>query len=110
MWLEVGLQSNNTLRHISVNQLHTTLGDALCKALPAFHAFTGCDYTSSFSGKGKIKPFKVLEKNQDLQEAFHQIGSDIQVGENRYTSRRKHICKVGEVCLCNLWNEKDYFY
>ena len=29
------------------------LGDAKCSGLPAFHALTRCDVTSSFAGKGK---------------------------------------------------------
>ena len=73
-WLEVGLYTKNTLRYISVNQLFLKLGDVLCKSLPAYHAFTGCDYTASFSRKGKIQPFKLLEKNKDIQELFGELG------------------------------------
>ena len=29
------------------------LGPSMAKALPAFHAITGCDTTSAFFGKGK---------------------------------------------------------
>ena len=70
IWLEVGLQSNNTLRYISVDQLYLTIGASMCKALPAYHAFTGCDYTSSFSRKGKVAPLKKLEKNAECQTAL----------------------------------------
>jgi hypothetical protein len=62
IWMEPGVQSNNTLRYISINQLHAALGESLCQSLPAYHAFTGCDYTASFSRKGKIRPLKVLER------------------------------------------------
>ena len=64
--MESGVQSKN----ISINRLFDQVGEPLCKALPFYHAFTGCDYTSSFNRKGKIKPFKLLEKNPELQEAF----------------------------------------
>ena len=37
---------------------YTNLGSKVSKTLPALHAFTGCDYTSSFSRKGKIRPLK----------------------------------------------------
>lgn len=29
----------------------------ICKALPAFHTITGCDYTAAFARKGKVKHF-----------------------------------------------------
>ena len=74
VWLEVGIQSKNTLRYIDINQLHTTLGQSLCDSLPAYHAFTGCDYTSSFSQKGKVKPLKLLEGDISAQNAFSQLG------------------------------------
>ena len=61
VWLEVGLSSSNTLRYISVNEIWRTLGSELCGALPGFHAFTGCDYTASFSRKGKIRPLKYTD-------------------------------------------------
>ena len=42
IWLEVGVSS-----------LYTHLGSPLCASLAGFHAFTGCDYTASFSRRGK---------------------------------------------------------
>ena len=38
---------------ISLKELHKTLGPAKAAALSVFHAFTGADITSSFSGKGR---------------------------------------------------------
>ena len=70
IWVESGVQSKNNLTYISINHLFDQLGEPLSEALPFYHAFTGCDYTSSFNKKGKIKPFKSLEKNPELQEAF----------------------------------------
>ena len=56
LWLEVGLYLKNTLRYINVNKLYRKIGDPVCKSLSAYHAFTGCDYTASFSRKGKSAP------------------------------------------------------
>jgi len=53
VFLEVGIQSKNTLRFIDVSALSGTIGSSLSKALPAFHAFTGCDFTPAFARKGK---------------------------------------------------------
>ena len=45
----------------------------LCKSLLGFHALTGCDYTASFNRKGKVKPFKMLQKNPSIQDAFSAL-------------------------------------
>ena len=52
IWVESGIQSKNNLRYISIKQLFDQLGELLYKALSFYHAFTGCDYTSSFNRKG----------------------------------------------------------
>ena len=31
--------------------MHRKLGDTLCKAVPGYQAFMGCDYTAVFRGK-----------------------------------------------------------
>ena len=46
----------------------------MCDALPGFHAFTGLDYTAAFNNKGKIKPFKIMEGNEEFQNAFASFG------------------------------------
>ena len=54
------------------------LGIDICKALPFFYAFTGCDTVSSFSGKGKCTFFdawmKSREKDQ-ITETFTKLGN-----------------------------------
>ena len=52
------------------------LGPLLCESLPAFHAFTGCDYTSAFVRIGKKRPFAKLEKSKDTQRVFASLGSE----------------------------------
>ena len=67
LWLEVGIGSKNTLRNISVTDMHVNLGRNLCNALPGYHALTGSDFTASFSSKGK--PIEEIEKEQDSFES-----------------------------------------
>ena len=74
IWIEAGVQAKNTLRYISVDQICSDLGETLCKALPAYHAFTGSDYSASFSRKGKREPFKKLETDIPSQIAFGRLG------------------------------------
>ena len=48
VWLEVVLYAKNSLGYIDVRKLFNKLGKDLWRALPAFHAFTGSDYTAAF--------------------------------------------------------------
>ena len=76
IWLAVGLQAQNKLRYIDVNKIFETLGTNLCAALPGCHAYTGYDYTASFSRKGKVRPLAFLEKNQNAIEMFSKLGDE----------------------------------
>ncbi len=69
------LASKNTLRFVDVTSLSKILGSSLCKALPGFHVFTGCDHSPSFAFKGKVRPFTLIEKNPSAQNAFAKLGS-----------------------------------
>ena len=69
IWLEVGIFS--TQRYIDINSLYNKLGPL---SLLSLHVLIGCDYTSSFSRKGKVRPFKILEKDELAQETFSQFG------------------------------------
>jgi hypothetical protein len=44
------------LQYLVIHNVSEALGDEVCKSLPGFHAVTGCDSTSVFSGLGKKKP------------------------------------------------------
>ena len=72
--MEVGIASKNTLRYIHVNAIYDVLDDKVCKALPAFHAFTGSDYAAAFCRRGKIKPFRLFLKDQAIIDTFEKLG------------------------------------
>ena len=73
-WIEAGLQTNNTQRYISINQIHASLGEILCISVHA--SVTGCDYTctASFIRKGKVKPLNLLQKKPRSTISFHSVG------------------------------------
>ena len=55
--------SGNTRRYIDISSIATELEakqPGLAAAQPGLHAFTGCDFTSAFYRKGKVKPFEIL--------------------------------------------------
>ena len=41
-------------RSIPLGPLYEAVGEELVKALPGFHAFSGCDQTGTISGKSKV--------------------------------------------------------
>lgn len=81
LWMDVGTAAKNSRRYLSLTAIHSELGSELCAALPAFHAFTGSDYTSSFVKKGKVRPFKLLEKTPDYQHAFTNMTREALVSD-----------------------------
>ena len=53
IWMDVGTTSQRNRRLIDLTALSKSLGPQLCSSLPAFHAFTGSDYTAAFVRKGR---------------------------------------------------------
>ena len=51
LWLAFGVGKH--LRYIPIHQIAEQLGEQRCKSLLFFHAFTGCDQVSAFTGCGK---------------------------------------------------------
>ena len=74
IWPEIDKESRDDQRYININKLHQHLKAKICCALPAYHAFTGCDCTSSYMKKGKVKSFKLLQKNESVQDALIALG------------------------------------
>ena len=62
------------IRYIPVYKIAARLGRPMCKAIPAFHALTGSDTTSSLSGIGKKNAWKVLCRNESHQESLARFG------------------------------------
>ena len=52
LWVAFG--TGNNFRYLDASAIAQHLGDDKSAALPAFHALTGCDTTSSFAGRGKL--------------------------------------------------------
>lgn len=105
IWIEAGLFKNNTLRYVNVNQIFNTLGEDLCRALPGFHAFTGCDTTSSFFNKGKLVPFRVMERSVEFVKYFKTFEYSI------FTSTRlaeEFVCSLYGLRGCKTVNEGRY--
>ena len=94
LWLEVGLFAKNKLKHIDVRKLFNKLEKDLRKALPAFHVFTGSDYTAAFSRKGKIRQLKTVEKDKTAQTVFGDMGFSNDIQEEEFKVIEKFTCAL----------------
>lgn len=68
LWIEFG--KGKYLRYFSINHVYQQLGDAVSRSLPFFHAFSGCDTTSQFAGKGKKTAWKTWKSIPQVTETF----------------------------------------
>ena len=100
VWIETGLVTKNTLRYININQIHNHFGVGFCTALPAFHAFSSCNYTASFNRKGKIRPMKLLEKNESVQQVFSKL--------HDWDAITEEDIQVVEGFVCAMYGKKRF--
>jgi len=61
-------------RLVNVQAVAKDLGDETNLAIVALHAFTGCDTTTAFVRKGKVKPLTLLKKHPEYLPAFRALG------------------------------------
>lgn len=63
-------------------------------ALPAIHAFTGCDTVSAMAGQGKVKALKLLTKNHEFETLFSTVGDSWTVREETLNDLEKFTCQL----------------
>ena len=73
--LYVAFGAGKNYKEFSINHICDSLGVDKCVALPAFHAFTGCDTTSQFYGKGKKSAWEAWNAFPTVTMAFKEIAT-----------------------------------
>ena len=63
-----------------------------CSALLGLHAFSGCDSTSAFKGKGKVKPMKVMQQKPKFATAFAKLEENWKVTEDLLDGLEMFTC------------------
>ena len=87
--------TKNRRRFINLTQVGRSLGRELCLALPGYHAFTGCDTTSAFAGKGKVAPLELLNKNESFCTAMQLIGKSFDSNiDVLFKKCQPYVCKM----------------
>uniref|UniRef100_A0A0L8GQI2 Uncharacterized protein n=1 Tax=Octopus bimaculoides TaxID=37653 RepID=A0A0L8GQI2_OCTBM len=83
---------SNTQHCIDVTKLAMSSMLVLCSALLSHHAFTRCNSTSAFKGKGKVKGLKVVEIDESFQKAFSKLGESWEVNEEVMNELERFTC------------------
>ena len=94
IWFDCGVSSNNSRRMINVTCITEQLGDGLVESLPAYHAFTGLDFTAAFARQGKIRPFEIILKNHEYQKSFSHLGESLSVRNVDIVWIEKFVCAM----------------
>ena len=63
-------------------------------ALLGLHAFTRCDTVSAFSGKGKVKPLKLMMKNEKYISTFAAIGEEAEISTANFDAVEELVCEL----------------
>ena len=92
LWFKTGVKDH--LRYIPVHAVSQKLGHKLCSALPAFHALTGCDTTSSLPGVGKKKAWVALCRSEQHQESLGMVGQTATLDEVSKMKGEEFICSL----------------
>lgn len=71
IWVGFGMSKH--FKYYHMNSICQQLGEAKCRGLPFFHAFTGCDTTSQFSGRGKKSSWEAWKSYSTAAEAFQFV-------------------------------------
>ena len=103
LWIAFGMQRR--YRYIPIHTVVAQLGPAKSSALPAFHALTGCDTTSSFFGKGKKTAWAVWNSLPQLTVPLQLLSSpkpSLQVLKTHSAVLQLFVIQLYGVCHENV--------
>ena len=90
LFLQTGTGYHRRLINISVlAEMHDK---SVIRAILGFHAFTGCDTTSAFLQRGKMKPLKIMKAKPQFLLAFEALGVNDAVGANLLSDLEQFVC------------------
>lgn len=109
MNLWVGFGTGKHYRYYDINSMCQQLGVPNSTALPFYHAFTGCDTTSQFFGKGKKTSWDSWKAYPEVTEAFLSISDhpfqSLQLNSHLFELLERYTCilydKTTSICSVN---------
>ncbi|KAK7912489.1 hypothetical protein WMY93_012700 [Mugilogobius chulae] len=92
--MDLGHSSKNNRRCINITDLANKVGPEVCAALPAFHAFTGCDYLVAFNRKSKCRSFDAMIRDKTVLKAFKDLGKKQTVPSRIQQTLMAFTCQI----------------
>ena len=92
--MDTGSSFLNTRRNGNISSMANAFRAIVCAALPGFHAFTGSDYTASFTRKRKVRPFDIMIKNEELLHIFTRLGQSDIVSSEVSVTLECYVCAL----------------
>ena len=86
--------SQTRVKYLNVARIVERTGAGICKSLPRFHAFTGCDTVSAFQGRGIVLVFQIMAQDQGFQEVFQGLGKGWQLSNELYRDLQRLTCAM----------------
>ncbi|KAH9628353.1 hypothetical protein HF086_015883 [Spodoptera exigua] len=102
VWMLTG--TGNNLRYVNLTKIYEKLGESICRSLPGLHAITGCDYNPSFFRKAKLKPYKILKRYVEFQQAFMKFGDSKIIEDN---IEQQDLYNGIQSFICYLYNVEN---
>ena len=102
--------TKNKARLIDITAIGDKLGNDICRAMPGLHAFTRSDTTSAFSGKGKVKPLSLIEKNQGHFETMKRIGNSFDIDQSLIESCEIFVSELYDALTYDINKARYYLF
>ena len=71
LWKE--FRTGKDLRWFPIHKYASHLGEQICSGILLWYAFTGCDITSSFAGRGKTSAWETWKAFPEVTESFKRL-------------------------------------
>ena len=105
VYMHAGKTSKHTERFIPVSDIAAALGQPVCCNLPAAHALTGCDSTSSLYKVGKnIAYTNLLKLVVTVPQSFADFGVSGDDRKDTDSARSTSYCFMGNTNVPILMN------
>ena len=78
--------------YIPAHELVSTMGPEKARAMPIFHAITGCDTTSEFKGKKKKTAWETWNAFPKVTQAFLSLMDERELSRDNFNIIQHYVC------------------